>query len=62
MLLPHGDEMIHSRVIKPAKRDDDNPIGKRNQNQILDTKECEVEILRLRDARQNFLIRILLRN
>jgi hypothetical protein len=42
--LPHGDEMVHARVIKRARGEDGNPIGKRNQNPILDTREYEVEM------------------
>jgi hypothetical protein len=43
LLLPHGDDMVHGKVIKRA-RGDGNPIGRRNMNPILDTREYEVEL------------------
>jgi hypothetical protein len=44
LLLPHGDQMVHGKVIKRARGEDGNPIGKRNMNPILDTREYEVEL------------------
>ena len=44
LLVPHGDEMVRGRVIKRARGDDGNPIGIRNSNPILDTREYEVEM------------------
>jgi hypothetical protein len=44
LLLPRGDQMVHGKVIKRARGDDVNPIGKRNMNPILDTWEYEVEM------------------
>jgi hypothetical protein len=44
LLLPHGDDMVHGKVIKRARGEDGNPIGKRNANPILDTREYEVEM------------------
>jgi hypothetical protein len=44
LLLPHGDQMVHGKVIKRARDEDGNPIGKRNTNPILDTREYEVEM------------------
>jgi hypothetical protein len=44
LLLPHGDQMVHGKVIKRARGEDGNPIGKRNTNPILDTREYEVEM------------------
>jgi hypothetical protein len=36
--------MVHGKVIKRACGEDGNPIGKRNANPILDTREYEVEM------------------
>jgi hypothetical protein len=44
LLLPHGDDMVHGKVIKRACGEDGNPIRKRNANPILDTREYEVEM------------------
>jgi hypothetical protein len=44
LLLPHGDEMVHGKVMKRARGEDGNLIGKRNANPILDTREYEVEM------------------
>jgi hypothetical protein len=44
LLVPHGDEMVHGRVIKRARGEDGNPIGIRNNNPILDTRAYEVEM------------------
>jgi hypothetical protein len=44
LLLPHGDDMVHGKVVKRARGDDGNPIGRRNMNPILDTREYEVEL------------------
>ena len=43
LLLPQGDEMIARRVIKRARGQDGNPIGIRNSNPLLDTREYVVE-------------------
>ena len=43
LLLPQGDEMIKGRVIERAKGEDGNPIGIRNANPFLDTREYTVE-------------------
>ena len=43
LLLPHGDTMVTGRVVKRAKGEDGNPIGIRNNNPILDTREYTVE-------------------
>jgi len=43
LLLPHGGEASKARV-KSRKRDaDGNPVGRRHQNPLLDTREYEVE-------------------
>jgi hypothetical protein len=44
LMVPHGDEMVPGKVIKRARGEDGNPIGRRNQNPILDTREYEVEM------------------
>jgi hypothetical protein len=44
LLLPHGDDMVHRKVIKRARGEDGNPIGRRNINPILDTQEHEIEM------------------
>ena len=44
LMVPHGDEMVPRKVIKRARGEDGNPIGRRNQNPILDTREYEVEM------------------
>ena len=43
LLLPHGDQMITGRVVKRARGQDGNPIGIRNNNPLLDTREYVVE-------------------
>ena len=45
LLLPHGDEMVTGRVVKRARGQDGNPIGIRNPNPLLDTREYVVEFL-----------------
>jgi hypothetical protein len=44
LMVPHGDEMVPEKVIKRARGEYGNPIGRRNQNPILDTREYEVEM------------------
>jgi hypothetical protein len=44
LVLPHRDNMIRGRVIKRARGEDGNTIGKHNTNPILDTREYEVEM------------------
>ena len=43
LLLPQGDEMVTGGVVKRARGQDGNPIGLRNQNPLLDTREYVVE-------------------
>ena len=43
LLLPYGDQMITGRVTKRARGQDGNPIGIRNTNPLLDTREYTVE-------------------
>jgi hypothetical protein len=42
-MLSFGDGMIKGSVIKRAKGEDGNPIGRRHTNPILDTREYEVQ-------------------
>ena len=44
LMISYGDEMIRGRVIKRARGEDGNPVGVRNSNPILDTREYEVEM------------------
>ena len=44
LMLPHGDQMIHGRVVKRAKDKEGQPIGKRNDNPLLDSREYEVKM------------------
>ena len=41
--LPHGEDWIEARVTKRAKSEDGTPLGTRNDNPILDTRQYEVE-------------------
>jgi hypothetical protein len=43
VLLPKGDEYKVGKVIQRKAEDNGNPIGKSHDNQILDTREYEVE-------------------
>ena len=43
VLLPRGDENQEAKVLGRAKDDNGNPIGIRNNNPILDTREYEVQ-------------------
>jgi hypothetical protein len=43
VLLPHGDGQIRAKVTKRAKGADGKPIGRFNDNPILNTREYEVE-------------------
>ena len=43
LLLPNADEMVVGRVIKRARGQDGNPIGIRNSNPLLDTREYVIE-------------------
>ena len=43
LLLPHGDNKVTGKVIKRARGQDGNPIGIRNSNPLLDTREYTVE-------------------
>ena len=42
IMIPKGNGMIVGKVIKRAKGEDGNPIGLRNSNPLLDTREYEV--------------------
>jgi len=42
IMIPKGDGTIVGKVIKRAKGGDGNPIGLRNSNPLLDTREYEV--------------------
>jgi Reverse transcriptase (RNA-dependent DNA polymerase) len=44
VMLPKGDTSWQARVLGRAKDDNGNPIGKRHQNPILDTREYEVQL------------------
>ena len=44
-MTPHGDEMMHSKVIQEARGEDGNPTGSRNNNLTLDMYEYEVTFL-----------------
>jgi hypothetical protein len=43
VLLPKGDSYQNATVVKRARDDNDNPVGKRHNNPILDTREYEVQ-------------------
>ena len=43
LLLPHGDTMQRARVIRRHKDEDGFPIGKRNDNPILDSRLYDIE-------------------
>jgi hypothetical protein len=45
IMIPKGDGTIVGKVIKRAKGEDGNPIGLRNFNPLLDTREYEVLML-----------------
>jgi hypothetical protein len=42
VLLPKGDHMVRGEVVRCRRDSNGNPIGKRNLNPILDTREYEV--------------------
>jgi len=42
IVIPKGDGTIVGKVIKRAKGEDGNPIGLRNSNPLLDTREYKV--------------------
>jgi hypothetical protein len=44
VMVTHGDEKIRGKVVKRAKGEDGNPIGRRHQNTLLDTREYVVEL------------------
>jgi hypothetical protein len=44
IMIPKGDGTIAGKVNKRAKGEDGNPIGFRNSNPLLDTREYEVLI------------------
>lgn len=43
VLLPRGDSVLKAKVVARSKDGDGNPVGRRNANPILDTREYEVE-------------------
>ena len=43
VILPHGGEAQRATVLRRKRNQDGDPIGKRNQNPILDTREYEVQ-------------------
>jgi len=43
ILLPRGEGMARGTMRKRARDEDDNPVGRANQNPILDTREYVVE-------------------
>jgi len=42
VVLPKGDHMVRGKVVRRLRDSNGNPIGKRNLNPILDTREYEV--------------------
>ncbi len=44
VMVTHGDEQICGKVIKQARGEDGNPIGRRHQNPIMDMREHIVEL------------------
>jgi hypothetical protein len=43
LLLPQGGELVRARVVKRKRDGDGIPVGKRNSNPILDTRQYDVE-------------------
>ena len=41
--MPTGGEFVQAKVIKRKRDADDNPMGKRNNNPILDTRKYDVQ-------------------
>ena len=44
VMLPHGDSYLKGTVIKRAKGEDGNPIGRHHDNPFLDTRKYEVRM------------------
>jgi len=44
VMVTHGDEKIRGKVMKRAKGEDGNPISRRDQNPLLDTREYVVKL------------------
>ena len=41
--MPRGEEVLRARVVGRKRDHDGNPVGRRNENPILDTREYTVE-------------------
>jgi len=66
VMVTHGDEKICGKVVKRAKGEDGNPIGRRHQNPLLDTHEYIVEqrpnmlqMLLLKTCTHNVILKVL---
>ena len=44
MIIPRPDGRIQGKIVKRMKGNDGNPIGRRNDNPLLDTRQYEVEL------------------